>query len=129
MNFRANDVANYMAENEFGYDEPPASFVYHPECKWDLDSDKFKQIAINYLGKETTEEELAKFRDEVQRCLVWQNFWWAVWSLVMIPPNDLPGALDFVMPFAKLRFDMYFETFKEYKINGGNASVLEPKTL
>jgi len=42
----------------------------------------------------------------------------------MIPVNDLPGSLDFVMPYAKLRFDMYFESFIENKINGGKASAL-----
>jgi thiamine kinase-like enzyme len=36
INFRANDIANYIAENMFAYDEPPAAFVYHPEAKWDL---------------------------------------------------------------------------------------------
>lgn len=54
-----------MAENEFAYDEAPAAFVYHPECKWDLDSEKFKKTAAAYLGGEPTEEEFAKFRDEV----------------------------------------------------------------
>lgn len=128
INFRANDVANFIAENQFAYDEPPAAFVYHPENKWDLNGQKFRDVSNAYHGKDLSEEEFTKFKDEVQRCLVFQNFWWAVWSLVMIPPNDISGALDFVMPFAKVRFDMYFDSFKEYKINGGAASILTPKT-
>lgn len=38
VNFKANDIANYMAESQFAYDEPPAAYVYHPESKWDLNS-------------------------------------------------------------------------------------------
>ena len=65
VNFRANDVANFIAETQFAYDEPPAAYVYHPENKWDLNGQKFKEMVNTYLNKEASEEEFTQFRDEV----------------------------------------------------------------
>lgn len=104
-NFRMNDIANLMAETIVGYDEPPASFSVHPEDKWDFHSPLFTSVINSYLGKEATEEEISMMRDEVQRCTVWQHFYWGVWSLNMIPSDDLESALDFALPYAKYRFE------------------------
>jgi len=57
-----------------------------------------------YLGEDATPEAINGFRDEVSRCIVWGHFYWAVWSLVMIPTDDLASALKFALPYAQHRF-------------------------
>jgi len=126
ITFRGWDFSLLMTESTIAYDEGQP-FVYHPESNWDLDKEGEIATLVAYLGEDATKEQVAEFREEVKRCIVWGHFYWGVWSLVMIETTaDAKEALDFYLPYAVFRFKRFFETYEEFL---GKESILKHEKL
>ena len=72
----------------------------------------------NYLGssagektkegeKSYIESEYPIFREEVRKCLISNNYFWAIWSLRMLKEERMGDATVFNFDFAQCRVDMY----------------------
>ena len=53
------------------------------------------------------EKELPKLREEVHKCLLLNNYFWAVWALKMLKPDRLSDEKVFNYDFADARIQMY----------------------
>jgi hypothetical protein len=53
------------------------------------------------------ESELPKLRDETQKCLLLNNYFWAIWSLRMLKPERLGDPTVYNFDFAAARVAMF----------------------
>jgi len=59
-------------------------------------------------------KELPKIRDEVHKCLLLNNYFWAIWSLRMLKEEKLGDPKVFNFDFAQARIDMFNHVKTQY---------------
>ena len=121
-NPRAMDLANYFNETMLDNAYPLGNgikcylqnFITDKEQEFLMRRylseyyDKFFKGNKDEVSRESlVEKELPKLTEEVRRCLLLNNYFWAVWALRMLKKDKLEDDKVFNFDFAEARIKMF----------------------
>jgi|688.fasta_scaffold1538428_1 thiamine kinase-like enzyme len=107
----AYDIANYL--NEWCTDN---AYPYESGVKIYLSNFPTNE-EIEYISKcyqECSGSVPEDFVDQIKRCMLLNNFYWAVWAFMMLKPENYLNDKTFNYCYAAIRAQMYKHACKQF---------------
>ncbi len=107
------DIANYL--NEWCCDNayPKGSGIDYQLCNWPTEQEIVNTTRLYWLMDQgesavwdLATQECAQAVDSVKRCMILNNFYWAVWAIVMLSEADETNPKAFQWDFFEGRCQM-----------------------